>query len=51
MLVTLEELAGSFELLIDGLDGGGLMTVEHKAEGLYSVTVDGACLDGAVTAE
>lgn len=42
---------GSFELLIDGTDGGGHVTVEHKAEGLYSVTVDGVCLDTVVAAE
>lgn len=44
ILVTPAELAGSFELLIDGTEGGGHVTVEHRAEGRYSVSVPGVCL-------
>lgn len=44
MLVTPVELSGSFELLIDGVDGGGHVAVEHSAEGRYSVSVPGVCL-------
>lgn len=44
MVVTPAELAGSFELLIDGTEGGGHVAVEHRAEGRYSVSVPGVCL-------
>lgn len=42
---------GSFELVIDGTDGGGFVIVENSAEGRYSVSLDGVCLDTLVTAE
>lgn len=44
MLVTPEELSGSFELLIDGEDGGGHVTIEHRADGRYAVGLPGVCL-------
>lgn len=39
-----EQLFGTVELVIDGTQGGGHLTVRHSAEGRYSVTVPGVCL-------
>lgn len=45
LLLNQDELFGSFELAIDGTQGGGHLTVEHSASGRYSVSADGFCLD------
>lgn len=39
-----EQLFGTVELVIQGTEGGGHLTVEHSAEGRYSVSVPGVCL-------
>jgi len=44
LLFAGDQLFGTVELVINGTQGGGHLTVEHSAEGRYSVTVPGVCL-------
>jgi hypothetical protein len=45
VLLTDEQLFGSIEMLIQGTEGAGHITVQHSAEGRYSVVVPGVCLE------
>jgi hypothetical protein len=48
LLFAGDQLFGTVELVIDGTQGGGHLTVRHSAEGRYSLTVPGVCLEPPV---